>query len=131
LVLSAGAGHRAEWTVTREDIEEVSKENPAKSSSKTSKGKVPVQPVSSKTAESLADEKPPVLQSQEPAADQIEQAIEKALDKKLKPVIKMLNESLDRGPTVGEIIGGIGYIIGLMGLGAYFHYRRKEKGSIK
>lgn len=131
IVLSAGAGHRAEWTVTKEDIEEMSKEKPAKSSLKKSQGKVPVDAISSKTAESRADEKPQVPQSQGLAADQVEQAIEKALDKKLKPVIKMLNESLDRGPTVGEIIGGIGYIIGLMGLGAYFHYRRKEKGSIK
>jgi len=38
----------------------------------------------------------------------------------------MLNESLDRGPTVSEILGGIGYILGLMGVGAYFHYRRKK-----
>jgi len=131
IVLSAGAGHRAEWTVTKEDIEEMSKEKPAKSGLKKSKEKVPVDATSSRTPENRADEKPHVPQPQGPDADQIEQAIEKALDKKLKPVIKMLNESLDRGPTVGEIIGGIGYIIGLMGLGAYFHYRRKEKGSIK
>ncbi len=131
IVLSAGAGHRAEWTVTREAIEEMSGEKPAKPTLKKTQGKVPVDTTSSKTAESLVDEKPQVQQPQGPAADQIEQAIEKALDKKLKPVIKMLNESLDRSPTVGEIIGGIGYIIGLMGLGAYFHYRRKEKGSIK
>ncbi len=92
---------------------------------------MPAHAISSKTAENQADDKPQVQQPQGAAADQIEQAIEKALDKKLKPVIKMLNESLDRGPTVGEIVGGIGYIIDLMGLGAYFHYRRKEKGSIK
>ena len=126
IVLSAGAGHRAEWTVTKEDIEEMSKEKPAKSSLKKSQGKVPVDAISSKTVENRADEKPQVPQPQGPAAGQVEQAIEKALDKKLKPVIKMLNESLDRGPTVSEIIGGIGYIIGLMGLGAYFHYRRRK-----
>lgn len=131
IVLSAGVGHRAEWTVTKEDIEEMSGEKPAKSILKKSQGKVPVHAISSKRIENREDANPQVPESQGPAADQIEQAIEKALDKKLKPVIKMLNESLDRGPTVSEIIGGIGYIIGLMGLGAYFHYRRKEKGSIK
>ena len=45
---------------------------------------------------------------------------------KLKPVIKMLRESTNRGPTISEILGGIGYIFGLMGVGAYFHYRRKK-----
>ncbi len=30
-------------------------------------------------------------------------------------------------PTLTDILGGIGYIIGLVGLGTFFHYRRKIK----
>jgi nickel transport protein len=38
----------------------------------------------------------------------------------------MLAESRKQGPTVTEIFGGIGYIIGLMGIAAYFKNRRKN-----
>ena len=127
IVLYAGAGHRAEWTVTKEDIEEMSGEKPAKSILKKSQGKVPVKTIPSKTSENQADEISQAPQPQEPCTDEIEEAVEKALDKKLKPVIKMLSESLDRSPTVNEVVGGIGYIFGLMGLAAYFHYRRKKE----
>ena len=126
IVLYAGAGHRAEWTLPKEDIEEMSEEKPAKSFLKKPQAKMPTNAIPSEPTENLADEMPQAPQSPRPCADEIEQAVEKALDKKLKPVIKMLNESLDRDPTVSEIIGGIGYILGLMGVGAYFHYRRKK-----
>ena len=52
-------------------------------------------------------------------------AIEKALDKKLKPVMKLLVESKQSGPSLTEILGGIGYILGLVGIAAYFKSRQK------
>ena len=126
IVLYAGAGHRAEWTLPKEDIEEMSGKKPAKSTLKKPPRKMPVNAIPPETTENRADEMPQAPQPPGPGADEIEQAVERALDKKLKPVIKMLNESLDRSPTVSEILGGIGYILGLMGVGAYFHYRRKK-----
>ena len=58
--------------------------------------------------------------------DQLRKELDKALDAKLKPVVKelaLLRE--DKGPTVTEVIGGIGYIFGLMGVTAYMKSRRK------
>ena len=52
------------------------------------------------------------------------------LDKKLKPVLKMLAESRNQGPEIRDIFGGIGYILGLVGLGAYIHYRKKRTDRI-
>ena len=126
IVLYAGAGHRAEWTVPKEDIEEMSRGKPAESTLKEPQAKMPANTIPSEPTENQADEMPQAPHPPGPGADEIEQAVEKALDKKLKPVIKMLSESLNRGPTVSEILGGIGYILGLMGVGAYFHYRRKK-----
>jgi len=57
--------------------------------------------------------------------NQLRKELDKALDEKLKPVVKelaMLRE--DKGPTVTEVIGGIGYIIGLMGVMAYMKSRQ-------
>ena len=125
IVLYAGAGHRAEWSLPKEDIEEMSGEKPAELTLKKPQ-KMPLNTIPSEPTEDRRDEMSQTPQPSEPCADEIEQAIEKALDKKLKPIIKMLNESLGRGPTVSEVLGGIGYIFGLMGVGAYFHYRRKK-----
>ena len=126
IVLYAGAGHRAEWTVPKEDIEEVSGENTAESTLKKPHTKMPANTIPSEPTVDPAEEMSQTPQPSGPCADEIEHAVEKALDKKLKPVIKMLSESLNRGPTVSEILGGIGYILGLMGVGAYFHYRRRK-----
>ena len=127
IILQAGMGHRAEWTVPVDEIEDISDKKSGKSTIESLEEERPPKEVSVKLAEKMQEkvtrpELSPGLNSNE-----VEQIVEKALDKKLKPVIKMLNESLSRGPTVSEIIGGIGYIFGLMGVGAYFHYRRKKE----
>ena len=38
----------------------------------------------------------------------------------------MLTESAENGTTMRDIIGGIGYIIGLVGLAAYLRYRKRD-----
>lgn len=57
----------------------------------------------------------------------IQQIIEKALDKKLRPIVrKLAAQDKAEKPKVQDIMGGIGYILGLVGLGTYVHYRRKK-----
>ena len=57
---------------------------------------------------------------------QIRMIVEQALDARLKPVIRELVEiRKEKGPGFIEIIGGIGYILGLMGLILYFKSRDK------
>lgn len=58
--------------------------------------------------------------------DQLRIEIEAALDVRLKPVIRELAKLReDKKPGVTEIIGGIGYIIGIMGIVAYMKSRKK------
>ena len=58
--------------------------------------------------------------------DQLQKEIETALESKLKPVIRELAKLReDKGPGVTEILGGIGYILGIMGIVAYMKSRRK------
>jgi nickel transport protein len=57
----------------------------------------------------------------------IRKTVEHALDTRLKPMNRMLVESTDHKPTVSDIAGGIGYILGLAGVGMYFHYRSRIK----
>ena len=58
---------------------------------------------------------------------QIRMIVEQALDARLKQVMRELAEiRKERGPGFNEIIGGIGYIFGLMGLILYFKSRNKS-----
>ena len=56
---------------------------------------------------------------------QLEGMIDRALDRKLAPVIKLIRDTRKEGPTISEIVGGIGYIFGLFGLVMYFKNRKK------
>lgn len=57
--------------------------------------------------------------------DELRKEIEETLDAKLKPVIReMAKLREDKGPGVTEIVGGIGYILGIMGIVAYMKSRR-------
>jgi nickel transport protein len=98
IVLDAGMGHRAQWTLDSEDMQQAA----------------------------LEREKTVTAQETGTAPDIIQQAVETALDKKLAPIMKMLSESQEKRVSLKDILGGIGYILGLMGVAAYFHYRRRS-----
>ena len=59
--------------------------------------------------------------------EEIKALMDQALDTKLAPIVRMLADSVDRGPTIGDIVGGLGYIVGLMGVALYATNRRKHK----
>jgi len=113
IVLVAGMGHRGEWTIPVEEIEMVSVIEKRES-------------VQQETAENEPKSIMRSIPASKPCSDEIQLAVEKALDKKLKPIMKLLAESREQGPTFHDIFGGIGYIFGLVGLATYIHYRRKK-----
>jgi nickel transport protein len=126
IVLTAGMGHRAEWMVPREDLQDTTA--PALQTSPGADAKAS-ETESAVAAEATAErsESP----SRTPAettvtAEDLQRAVEAALDKKLKPVLKMLTESRQSGTDIKDIFGGIGYILGLVGLATYIQYRRKK-----
>ena len=54
--------------------------------------------------------------------------IDAALEEKLKPVIREIAKLReDKKPGVTEIVGGIGYILGIMGIVAYMKSKKEEK----
>jgi len=108
IVLQAGMGHRGEWTIP---LSEVAPHEPN-----------PEPAVSQKTS-STASEAREAASSV--SLDQIRHVLDQSLDQRLNPVLKSLAETRDKGPTLRDVLGGIGYILGLMGLAAYIHFRRK------
>ena len=107
IVLEAGMGHRADWPLSKQDLAPAGES--AVSSAPAPKAETPPP---------AAKESAPGAASPLPAG--IDQAIEKALDKKLAPVLRMLAEMHEQKVRLTDVLGGIGYIIGLVGVAAYF-----------
>ena len=110
MVIQAGTGHRGEWTIPVNEIIGVSE-------LKTE----PAAPVNNTPEKPLVQAPMSGLNG-----DEVRQIVEQTLDQKLKPVIGLLVETRKAGPTLPDILGGIGYILGLMGLAAYMHFRHKS-----
>lgn len=107
IVLTASMGHRAEYSISADELRGfvglIKEEN-----------KEPISIVSPEI--SLVDSK------------EIQLITEDTLDEKLKPIMREMKEikksQEDRiSPT--EIIGGVGYIIGIFGIAAYFLSRKR------
>ena len=112
--VKAGEGHQNEWRIPASDL-----------------GKVPgdaVDAVSAVRELQRAAAVPPdnfqgdqvyVLKRQE-----LEKIIDTTLEQKLAPIRKMLAEQYNAEPSLRDIIGGIGWLLGLAGIVAYFKSRR-------
>jgi nickel transport protein len=108
IVLTASMGHKNDFVIPASDFQEVesSPSSPAQSFTESAKD---------------ASVHPADL-------SQLEGMIDRALDRKLAPVIKLIRDTRKEGPTITQIVGGIGYIFGLFGLFMYFKSRNKKKG---
>lgn len=62
--------------------------------------------------------------------EQIKRIIDSSLDERLKPIMKQLTKAQQKEVSFIEVIGGIGYIFGIMGIILYFA-NKKKKGEKK
>ncbi len=102
IVLTASMGHSNHWQIT---AEELGRETPTE------------------------DIKPPATTPQKQSVtgvspEEIESIVERAIEKKIAPIRAQLAE---QAWGLRDIVAGIGYIIGLMGLASYMHYRKAKK----
>jgi nickel transport protein len=118
ITVSAGMGHQAHWTVKQSDFQATQTEAGTESN--------PLQSPPSASAPDLNNISPADAERSSLTALDIQQAVEKALDKKLTPVIKIISESYENSMRLSDILGGIGYIIGLVGLAAYINSRKQK-----
>ena len=110
LVLTASMGHRAEYIIRADELI-------------SSTGLI-----EEKFAEPEESEEPiSVVSPETPSINlkEIQSMIENTLDEKLKPIMREIKKSQEDKISPTEIIGGIGYIIGIFGIVAYFLSRKK------
>lgn len=102
----AGEGHRNEWIM---DASEFSGADAPTGSAR----------------DTAAPSAPAQTQAGRPAtADDVRAIVNAALDAKLGPIRRDLAAQVNAGPGLRDIIGGIGWILGLAGIGLYFRGRR-------
>lgn len=102
LLLKAGTGHQAEWVVKYDEFG-------------AAKG-----PFAATEPEHTH-----VAVAKAPTAESAD--VEAIVRRELEPVKRMLADMSQSGPSVTEIIGGIGYIFGLFGVAAYMKSRKKSE----
>lgn len=122
IVLVAGMGHKADYTLSAADLP----------GSKESKAPSETQPRETKSEQAPAS---PAVSGSTQVVDQaaLTAALEAIVDKKLAPITRMLGnqeklllEEKFGGPKMTDIIGGIGWIMGLVGIAAFFWGRARS-----
>jgi nickel transport protein len=116
IVLTAGMGHQNSWLLSAAELSEgeptpLTTHAPSSEPAVLETGEETVSPAAGTGV----------------TAREIEAIVSRQLEQKIKPLTRMLAASREKGPTMSEIVGGIGYIIGLVGLGAYVRYRKEHQ----
>jgi nickel transport protein len=122
IVLKASMGHQAEWSISPEEMIAPDAESITTGTTKTvspQKANASNQVETNETSSQRSDT--------ERCREDIQQIVDNALDRKLAPVLDKIAEAYDQGPGLTEIIGGIGYILGLVGVALIATSRRNKE----
>ena len=115
LVLNAGMGHRGEYTVQADELPDMTRLQKARTEA-----------IPALTIESRKPQASEAVARIDPK--EIESIVDRVIQKRLRPLIQLVAKSQrETGFSPTEIFGGIGYILGLMGIGMYFRYRKGGK----
>lgn len=108
IVVLGGMGHRAEAIVSADELPEIKKESIVRQQKKDSVIEVP--------------------KADFPIIDTIllKRMIENVVEAKIHPIVRMIAEQKRENVSFIEVIGGIGYIVGIIGIIAFFMKRKKN-----
>ena len=123
VALKASMGHLAEWTISADEITQVSDIAETKAPS------VGIEASTQEAAALVEDKASSVLPLHARVGlsrEEVQTLIDESLDRKLAPVVNMLADAMDSSPKMSEVIGGIGYIFGLVGVALYVAARKKR-----
>ena len=120
IIVDGGDGHKNSWNYTLEDSEALTDNSVPSSMVETnSSSQLPKEPTYEEDIEKN------ILPAITPL--ELTRIIETTLDKKLAPIRRTLAENSEKGPSLQDILGGIGYILGLAGIAAYVQSLKNKK----
>lgn len=107
IVVAGSEGHQNQWLIPAEEY-------------------LQGQTVATATVQPIVVQK---ADSGNPSRDQLKQVLEEVLKEELAPIRRSLARAEERKPDLRDIIGGIGYLLGLAGLIAWLRNRRHQEPS--
>ncbi len=118
ITVNSGDGHKNSWRLNAADYlpipENTHQHQPASSSPVTLQATQQAPPEQQKSTLVVVNQ------------EQLSQIIESVLDKKLGPIKRSLAEQQEKKTSLQDILGGIGYILGLAGIAAYLKSQKKR-----
>lgn len=132
--LQAGEGHRNTWELAPDEYLTTNGAAPAKSTGTTTQP--PATAISGTASSTVPPTTPSVAQAEVQASLQagtplmtdeatLRRIVDQALEAKLAPLRHSLAASSAGGPRLPEILGGIGYLVGMAGLLLWARSRRR------
>lgn len=125
IVVYAGTGHRGTWQVKKSELTSVSETAPPENSPLSRKPGAQ-NPISetARISGSVTSTVANLQINSEELEKIVRQVVDKSLSEKLHPLMLTLAEMRDPDPGLKDILGGLGYILGLVGIIAYIKSRR-------
>jgi nickel transport protein len=121
LVLTAGMGHKAQYEIKADEFSDSEEEDKEHTS---------LQPLKEDIIDKRQKEEKQTGHTETLTVDmkQMQSMIEASLDKKLRPLLKLIAKSQQNRVSFSEVVGGIGYILGIMGIILYFKAKKDKNG---
>ncbi len=118
----AGMGHQGEELIGKEDVAAAFVSSSPEPATKPAVAASSSQGSSSQACQTASV---PGMLAMDPA--ELSRIVEAAVEKKLRPIVRQLaTAEQHRGIDIRDIFSGLGYILGLVGLGTYLGYRRRK-----
>ncbi len=111
IIVNSGDGHKNNWQLKAADYLQMQEKT---------ESIAPGPPISQKPTSEHKISTCPLNE------EQLTRIIESALEKKLAPIKRSLAQQQEPKPSIQDILGGLGYILGLAGIAAYFKSKNKN-----
>ncbi len=116
LRISAGEGHQNEWLMDAAEFAALAPASPARSA--------PAAPATPAATPAPAPEEQGARRAPALTEEEFRALVDAALESRLGPIRRELAALRDDGPSLRDVIGGLGWIMGIVGAGLYFARRR-------
>ncbi len=114
IVVTAGMGHKGEFLLAADELPDSVASSEAVSTEQSAQPTAPAAAAPQNASAVPAD------------LEQMKKIMAETLDARIKPLERAIADlKREEGPSLTDIIGGLGYIFGLMGLAMYLRQRRR------
>ncbi len=132
IIVEAGTGHRGSWQIKKSELTlatetEKTKNNDSPASNRPASSLKPQAKTVTTRTVTAATPGPQI--SSEELENIVRKVVNKSLNEKLHPLLLMLSEIRNPDPGLKDILGGLGYIFGLVGIVAYIKSRKQPSAS--